>query len=208
MVGETKPATQVGGLPGPSALCRAYDFATLHRQEPARIASLVAIPLVLAIVGAFIQETLSRSTVSRDYVQLAVSVLTADKDKTRPELRAWAVDLLNENSSVKFSKEFADRLKGGDIEFPASLQAILSTAKGGIAASPDGKLVAIAQGSEIRVWDLASGILLLSLRGHTDTVTSIEISPDGPHVGIWQLRPHRPALGFIDGTLEESPSGL
>ena len=52
-------------------------------ERTARIASLVAIPVVLAIIGAIIQETLSRSTVSRDYVQLAVSVLTADK-KTLP----------------------------------------------------------------------------------------------------------------------------
>jgi hypothetical protein len=62
-------------------------------ERTARIASLVAIPVVLAIIGAFIQETLSRSTVSRDYVQLAVSVLTADKNKAPQELRARAVEL-------------------------------------------------------------------------------------------------------------------
>jgi WD40 repeat protein len=149
-------------------------------ERTARIASLVAIPVVLAIIGAFIQETLSRSTVSRDYVQLAVSVLTADKDKTSPELRAWAVDLLDENSPAKFSKEVADSLKGGQIEFPRSLAAMLSTTNGSnMAASPDGKFVAIAQGPEIRVWDLASGMLLLSLRGHLDAITSIAFSLDG-----------------------------
>jgi hypothetical protein len=150
-------------------------------ERTARIASLVAIPVVLAIIGAFIQETLSRSTVSRDYVQLAVSVLTADKNKTPQELRAWAVDLLNENSPVKFSKEVADRLKGGEIEFPGSLAAMLSTANGngGMAVSPSGKSVAIAQGADIRVWDLTFGTQLLNLQGHTDTVISIAFSPDG-----------------------------
>lgn len=175
--------------PAPSAL-PANVTVTLKQEKPvstspdwertARIASLVAIPIVIAIIGGLIQETLSRSTVSRDYVQLAVSVLTADKNKTPQELRSWAVDLLNENSPVKFSKEVADRLKGGEIEFPGSLAAILSTANGGsMAASPDGRLVAIAQGSQIRVWDLASGALLASLQGHTDLVTSIAFSPDG-----------------------------
>lgn len=174
---------------GPPAL-PANVTVTLKHDEPestkpdweraARIASLVAIPVVLAIIGAVIQATLSRSTVSRDYVQLAVSVLTADKGKTPPELRAWAVDLLNENSPVKFSKEVADRLKGGEIEFPGSLAAILSTSNGsGMAISPDGKVVGIAQGPEIRIWDLASGALLASLRGHSDLVTSIAFSPDG-----------------------------
>jgi WD domain, G-beta repeat len=149
-------------------------------ERTARIASLVAIPVVLAIIGAFIQAALSRSTVSRDYVQLAVSVLTADKTKTPPELRSWAVDLLNENSPVRFSKEVADRLKGGEIEFPGSLAAMLSTANGsgGMAVSPDGKSVAIPQGAEIRVWDLTSGRQLLSLRGHTAPVISIAFSPD------------------------------
>jgi WD40 repeat protein len=150
-------------------------------ERTARMASLVAIPVVLAIIGAIIQETLSRSTVSRDYVQLAVSVLTADKNKTPQELRAWAVDLLNENSPVKFSKEVADRLKGGEIEFPGSLAAMFSTANGngGMAVSPDGKSVAIAQGAEIRVWDLTSGRQLLRLRGHTNAVISVAFSPDG-----------------------------
>ena len=66
----------------------------LDWERIARIVSLVAIPVVLAIIGAVIQATIGRSTVSRDYVQLAVSILTADKDKTPPELRDWAVNLL------------------------------------------------------------------------------------------------------------------
>src|ERR1700739_2903823 len=48
-------------------------------ERTARILSLVAIPVVLAIVGALIQGTLNRTAVRRDYVQLAVSVLTSEK---------------------------------------------------------------------------------------------------------------------------------
>jgi WD40 repeat protein len=48
-----------------------------------------------------------------------------------------------------------------------------------MAVSPDGKSVAIAQGPEIRVWNLTSGRQLLTFRGHTDAVTSIALSPDG-----------------------------
>ena len=91
------------------------------------------------------------------------------------------MDLLNENSPVKFSKEVADRLKGGEIEFPGSLAAMFSTANGngGMAVSRDGTSVAVAQGTEIRVWDLTSGRQLLRLRGHTNAVISIAFSPDG-----------------------------
>ena len=38
---------------------------------------------------------------------------------------------------------------------------------------------AVAQGPEIRLWDLVSGLPMLSLRGHSAAVTSIAFSPDG-----------------------------
>ena len=150
-------------------------------ERTARILSLIAIPVVIAIIGAVIQATLSRSTVSRDYVQLAVSILTTDKTKTPQELREWAVDLLDANSPTKFSKDVADRLKGGEINFPGGIAAILSTANNGagMAVSPDGKLVAVAQNMEIRVWDLNTGKQVgQPLLGHTDEITSIAFSPN------------------------------
>jgi hypothetical protein len=42
----------------------------------------------------------SRSKYSHNYVQLAVSTLTAEKSKTPQDLRDWAVDLLDANSPV------------------------------------------------------------------------------------------------------------
>jgi WD40 repeat protein len=150
-------------------------------ERTARILSLIAIPVVIAVIGAIIQATLSRSTVSRDYVQLSVSILTADKTKTPQELRDWAVDLLDANSPTKFSKDVADRLKGGEINFPGSIAAILSTSNNGAgsAVSPDGKFIAIAQNKEISIWELASGKQVgPPLIGHYDEVTCIAFSPD------------------------------
>jgi WD40 repeat protein len=143
-----------------------------------RILSLIAIPVVIAIIGAVIQDTLSRSALSRDYVQLAVSILTTDKTKTPQELREWAVDLLDANSPTKFSKDVADRLKGGEIHFPGGVAALLSDASDArMAVSRDGKLVAIAQNREIRVWDLNTRLLVASLIGDTGDVTCIAFSP-------------------------------
>jgi WD40 repeat protein len=167
-------------------------------ERTARIVSLVAIPVVLAIIGGVIQATLSKGTVSSDYVKLAVSILTAEKSKTPDDLRGWAVDLLDANSPVKFSKEIADRLKGGEIALPGGVAALLSTSNGsgGMAVSPDGKLVAIAKENEVRIWDLSSGRPVAASLRHSGPITCVAFSPDGKllasgsedaTVGLWEV---------------------
>ena len=81
--------------------------------------SIVAIPLVLAFGGWIIQQRLQDQTVSRDYVQLAVSILKEPKDsKINDEMRAWAVQLLNDNSPTKFNQHVFDQLKAGTTQLP------------------------------------------------------------------------------------------
>ena len=50
---------------------------------------------------------------------------------------------------------------------------------GGCAVSPDGALVAVAEGTEVQLWHPASGELRARLRGHPRPVTSVTFSPDG-----------------------------
>lgn len=149
-------------------------------ERAARILSLIAIPIVLAVIGAVIQTTLSRSSVNRDYVQLAVSVLTADKSKTPQELRDWAVDLLDENSPTKFSKEVAARLKGGEIEFPGAIAALLSGENsGGMAISADGSVLATVQNNQISIWNMNTGRESKRIRPETSAhLIAIALSRD------------------------------
>lgn len=44
--------------------------------------------------------------------------------------------------------------------------------------SPDGKLLAIAVGNELQVWDPVEGKMLTTLTGHSDMVTKVAFSPD------------------------------
>ena len=79
-----------------------------------RILSLLAIPVVIAIVGGLIQSSLARRAVSQQYVQVAVSILTS-KEKRDDDLRSWAVDLLNDNSPTHLSQAVKLKLKEGTV---------------------------------------------------------------------------------------------
>ena len=46
--------------------------------------------------------------------------------------------------------------------------------------SPDGKRIASAQGDNTaKIWDAATGMELMTLRGHGNAVCSVAFSPDG-----------------------------
>jgi len=44
--------------------------------------------------------------------------------------------------------------------------------------SPDGKLLAVAAGSDLQIWDAAGGNLLTTLTGHSDFILQLAFSPD------------------------------
>lgn len=79
-----------------------------------QIISVLAIPVVLALVGFWVQRSLQEQQIKRDYVSLAVSLLLPKKEgekETSKELRSWATDLLNDSSPVKLSQEQSQSLK-------------------------------------------------------------------------------------------------
>jgi WD40 repeat protein len=49
--------------------------------------------------------------------------------------------------------------------------------------SPDGRRIATAHWATAKVWDAATGMSLLTLRGHTDRVRGVAFSPDGKRLG-------------------------
>lgn len=116
-----------------------------------QIFSLVAIPVVLAVVGYWVQRTLQDQQIERDYVNLAVSMLkTKEPDDTPHELKAWAVRLLNRNSPVPLTSEeesilvrrglgtvMMEDLKPGDIIFFHSNRNLRSGRFGGFGLDPD-----------------------------------------------------------------------
>jgi hypothetical protein len=67
-----------------------------------------------------IQRQLQDQSIRRDYVQLALTILqNPDTSKVPPEIREWAVDLLNENSPTKLNPQAIKNLKSGSVTLPS-----------------------------------------------------------------------------------------
>ena len=105
------------------------EFVVIHRDEEkplklptrldrveqwSKILAAVAIPVLIAVFGALwqanvaqqtatLQQEMASKTMNQEYVKLAVQILESPKSKEPgdPALRAWAVDLLNENSRTQ-----------------------------------------------------------------------------------------------------------
>jgi len=59
-----------------------------------------------------------------------------------------------------------------------------------VAISPDGKT--LASGSKdktVKLWDVATGKEVVTLKGHTDPVLSVAFGPDGKTLASGGLRP-------------------
>ena len=77
------------------------------------IASAIAIPFVLAIVGYFIQRQLAEEGLKKDYVAIATTILKENAANQEPELRKWAVLVLDSNSPIPFSGKVKESLEKG-----------------------------------------------------------------------------------------------
>jgi hypothetical protein len=69
----------------------------------ATIVGMVGTPVVLAILGNNWQQQSAAQQIRKDYVQLAVGILSTRPISKDDPLRPWAVELINENSPVKLS---------------------------------------------------------------------------------------------------------
>jgi hypothetical protein len=85
-----------------------------------KMLSLVAIPIVIAIYSAKIQESIQRENINRDYVQLAVSVLKEESNANNAGLKAWAVKILAKYSVIPLEGPVQEQLKTGAVTLPSN----------------------------------------------------------------------------------------
>jgi hypothetical protein len=106
-------------------------------ESVSRVIAAIAIPAVIALGGWAIQNSVSRQSISKDYVTLAISILEKSDVERDSGLREWAVDLLNDNSPTRFSPAIAADLKSGALSFQQAIGAAVSSgAAGGVAVAP------------------------------------------------------------------------
>lgn len=93
-----------------------FEMEALEKAKAiATICSAVAIPIVLTVAGYFIQKQLSEEGLRKDYVGIATAILKESAQAQEPELRAWAVKVLDENSPIPFSKKAKEGLLSGAV---------------------------------------------------------------------------------------------
>ncbi len=82
-------------------------------QAIASIASSIALPLMLAVIGYLLQRQIADEGLKKDYVSIAAGILKEDPGKQEPDLRKWAVLVLDTNSPIPFSNKAKDGLLKG-----------------------------------------------------------------------------------------------
>ena len=74
-------------------------------QIVASILSSFLIPIVVAIVGGFINDNINRSELSLKYINIATEILKLNNQRDNQALRKWAVEIVNEYAKVKMKDD-------------------------------------------------------------------------------------------------------
>ena len=78
-----------------------------------KILSIAAIPVILGIGGWLVQNFQTARTLNKDYVYIAISILSDEEKFERENLREWAVALLEKTSPSPLPKKLAADLRSG-----------------------------------------------------------------------------------------------
>ncbi|MGN8251836.1 DUF2514 family protein [Pseudomonas sp. SMV7] len=89
-------------LTNTSSLQRAQSIATML--------SAVAIPLVIAVIGNSVQQTIAENGIKKDYLAIAINILQEGSEKSHPDMKAWATAVVSEYSPVPFSAGAKEKL--------------------------------------------------------------------------------------------------
>lgn len=83
--------------------------------------ALLLVPIVLAIVGYFVDETLKEQETRTEYIKIASSIL---RDRPSPDARAmrsWAIEVLKKYSEIPLDQDVVRELEKTALPDPSYL---------------------------------------------------------------------------------------
>ncbi|MTI77089.1 MAG: hypothetical protein COB05_05630 [Marinobacter sp.] len=86
-------------------------------QAISSIIAAIAIPLVIAGVGWMLQANIAEQGLQKDYVAMAIKILTDEQNAEDDNLREWAVSVLDKTAPVPFTPELREQLQSGEVKF-------------------------------------------------------------------------------------------
>jgi len=132
----------------------------------AQIAAYVTVPVLLAIIGHYVNRSIATQNIARDYVGLGLGILRERRSEENANLHDWAVRILQTYSPIPFSAAAQKELLARRL--PGSLGRLAQPSEAGsnLVVTPDGaKLVSRGDDGTITIWDLASGKEIARLGG-------------------------------------------
>ncbi len=143
----------------------------------ARTVSLIAIPIAVAIGGWWIQDSVNRQNIAKDYATLAIGILEKPAETQSASLRQLAVDLFSHYSPVPISDALKKELLSGTSGL-AQLTAGFS-GPGLRINSKDGALAAFTDSNTIAVMEGNTGRLKWSQEfKSSEQIAGVVFSPD------------------------------
>lgn len=103
------------GRTDPDAGVESEGLSTAWRKwtAAADIFAKIAVPIVLAVAGFQVKESIARLDAAPDLLDLALETIAQEPLSQPDGVRAWAVDLLDQYSPVELDSELRSRLKAG-----------------------------------------------------------------------------------------------
>jgi len=132
----------------------------------AQIAAYVTVPVLLAIIGHYVNRSIATQNIARDYVGLGLSILKERRSEENSNLHDWAVRILQTYSPIPFSAAAQKELLASRLPIASRWLGQASERSSNLVVTPDGtRLVSRADDGAIRVWDLTTGKEIARLEG-------------------------------------------
>lgn len=90
----------------------------MTRLEKFQAWATILSPVLIAVLGIWIQRSVANDETQRGYVELATSILREDPGRQSPALRKWAVQVLNKVSPVPLDEALRSQLETGATKLP------------------------------------------------------------------------------------------